>query len=169
MYSYPFLLLCCPEYNHSINAITPPSMSSIKNFLHIFINPNSKSLVLLVYFELSTIVSAFQRLQHLEMVILTSCIPSIQMKKKSLLLFGCLAERLRRWTRNPLGNSRVGSNPAAVVNSTFCTQFVFLTVWAKTLIFPWIVSLVDYSTSAMYSLFSYNRKLVYLLCGYLTL
>ena len=30
---------------------------------------------------------------------------------------GFLAERLRRWTRNPLGNSRVGSNPAAVVNS----------------------------------------------------
>ena len=45
------------------------------------------------------------------------------MRKKSLLLFGCLAERLRRWTRNPLGNSRVGSNPAAVVNSTFCLHF----------------------------------------------
>ena len=27
---------------------------------------------------------------------------------------GCLAEWLRRWTRNPLGNSRVGPNPAAV-------------------------------------------------------
>ena len=38
----------------------------------------------------------------------------------SLLVIGCLAERLRRWTRNPLGNSCVGSNPAAVVNfSTF--------------------------------------------------
>ena len=41
----------------------------------------------------------------------------------SLLVIGCLAERLRRWTRNPLGNSCVGSNPAAVA-LTFWTRSV---------------------------------------------
>jgi hypothetical protein len=36
---------------------------------------------------------------------------------------GCLAERLRRETRNLLGNSRVGSNPAAVDDKFFATIF----------------------------------------------
>ena len=30
------------------------------------------------------------------------------------LLGGCLAEWLRRWTRNPLGSARIGSNPVAI-------------------------------------------------------
>ena len=35
----------------------------------------------------------------------------------------CLAEWLRRWTRNPLGHSRVGSNPAAD-ETYFCPIFL---------------------------------------------
>ena len=38
---------------------------------------------------------------------------------------GCLTEWLRWWTRNPLGHSRVASNPAAVVNETFCHFIIF--------------------------------------------
>ena len=40
----------------------------------------------------------------------------------------CLAEWLRRWTRNPLGHSRVGSNPAADETFfwPFFVGFVFL-------------------------------------------
>jgi hypothetical protein len=34
-------------------------------------------------------------------------------------LWGYLTEWLRWWTRNPLGNSRVGSNPAVVAANTF--------------------------------------------------
>jgi hypothetical protein len=32
---------------------------------------------------------------------------------------GSVSEWLRRWTRNPLGSSRAGSNPAAVVFTNF--------------------------------------------------
>ena len=41
--------------------------------------------------------------------VITSCI----------LLWGHLTEWLRWWTRNPLGNSRVGSNPAVVGDNDF--------------------------------------------------
>ena len=39
---------------------------------------------------------------------------SMKAHTKLLSLWGHLTEWLRWWTRNPLGNSRVGSNPAVV-------------------------------------------------------
>ncbi len=35
-----------------------------------------------------------------------------------------VAERLRRWTRNPLGSTRVGSSPACVVHFGSCTSIL---------------------------------------------
>ena len=41
-----------------------------------------------------------------------------------------VAEWLRRWTRNPLGSARVGSNPTGVVLVTlFFLQFVIPDFW----------------------------------------
>jgi hypothetical protein len=36
-----------------------------------------------------------------------------------------VAERLRRWTANPLGSPRVGSNP--IVHASFLPLFIFST------------------------------------------
>ena len=40
------------------------------------------------------------------------------------IFLGSVSEWLRRWTRNPLGSTRAGSNPAAVV--LFCTTKAFI-------------------------------------------
>ena len=39
---------------------------------------------------------------------------------------GCLSEWLRSCTRNAMGHSRVGSNPAAVVNTTLLSSQHYL-------------------------------------------
>ena len=47
----------------------------------------------------------------------------------------CLSEWLRRWTRNPLGHARAGSNPAAVDNIFSPSNIFYLFCWDKNL-FP---------------------------------
>ena len=37
-----------------------------------------------------------------------------------------MAEWLRRWTRNPMGSSRAGSNPAHSVSQTFASAPLYL-------------------------------------------
>jgi hypothetical protein len=44
---------------------------------------------------------------------------SLSTQQSCFPLWGYLTEWLRWWTRNPLGNSRVGSNPAVVAANTF--------------------------------------------------
>ena len=41
-----------------------------------------------------------------------------------------VAEWLRRWTANPLGSARVGSNPILVEEFLFL-KFVFLSFWGS--------------------------------------
>ena len=45
-------------------------------------------------------------------------------KQKLRIYYGTVSEWLRRWTRNPLGSARVGSNPAGVAYK-FVTDLFF--------------------------------------------
>ena len=67
-------------------------------------------------FEIDDIAANGQHLSQSKGEWLVCCVhKSICQKLRNLYAYDSVSERLRRWTRNPLGSARRGSNPLGVV------------------------------------------------------